>query len=221
MKRQVSIEEIWDGRFYGPNDMVKAGCDECRGCDECCRGMGESIILDPLDVHRMSVGLGKSFEELLASSLELHVVDGVILPNLRQSGEREACTFLDENGRCSIHGFRPGVCRLFPMGRYYENGSFQYFLQAGECKKEPKTKVKLKKWLDTPDLKTYETFVNDWHYFLEAAEQLFQNEETLAKNVNLYILNTFYMTPYEAFYEEFSERLGKARAYIGLAGGSR
>ena len=29
MKRQVSIEEIWDGRFYGPGDMVKAGCGEC------------------------------------------------------------------------------------------------------------------------------------------------------------------------------------------------
>ena len=44
MKRQVSIEEIWDGRFYGPGDMVKAGCGECSGCSDCCRGMGLSLI---------------------------------------------------------------------------------------------------------------------------------------------------------------------------------
>ena len=50
MKRQVSIEEIWDGRFYDPGDMVKAGCGECSGCSDCCKGMGKTIILDPLDV---------------------------------------------------------------------------------------------------------------------------------------------------------------------------
>ena len=29
--------------------------------------------------------------------------------------DSESCTFLDENGRCSIHPFRPGICRLFPL----------------------------------------------------------------------------------------------------------
>ena len=51
MKRQVSIEEIWDGRFYGPGDMVKAGCGECSGCSDCCKGMGKTIVLDPLQIH--------------------------------------------------------------------------------------------------------------------------------------------------------------------------
>ncbi len=149
MKRQVSIEEIWDGRFYGPGDMVKAGCGECSGCSDCCRGMGKTIILDPLDIYRLTEGLHTDFQQLIGSHLELNVVDGVILPNLLEAGAEEVCTFLNKEGRCSIHSIRPGVCRLFPMGRYYEGGSFRYFLQAGECQKEPKTKVKLKKWLDT------------------------------------------------------------------------
>ena len=211
MKRQVSIEEIWDGRFYGPNDMVKAGCDDCKGCSDCCRGMGTSIILDPLDVHRLKTGLSTDFEGLMKGRIELNVVDGVILPNLCQAGEKEACTFLDENGRCSIHAFRPGVCRLFPMGRYYENGTFQYFLQANECKKEPKTKVKLKKWLDTPNLKRYEDYVKDWHYFLESLEKTIASleSEVLIKKINMYVLNSFYVAAFEAetdFYEQFYER---------------
>ena len=51
--------------------------------------MGSSILLVPLDVFRLSEGLGASFEELLERCLELHVVDGVILPNLKMDGEKK------------------------------------------------------------------------------------------------------------------------------------
>ena len=104
--------------------MVKADCGGCNGCSRCCHGMGNSIILDPYDVYRMTTGMGKSMQELLAASVELNVVDGVILPNLKMQGAEEACAYLDGGGRCSIHPYRPGICRLFPLGRYYENGGF-------------------------------------------------------------------------------------------------
>ena len=126
MKRNVSLAEISDGRLYKANDMVKADCGGCNGCSRCCHGMGNSIILDPYDVYRMTTGMGKSMQELLAASVELNVVDGVILPNLKMQGTKEACAYLDEEGRCSIHPYRPGICRLFPLGRYYENGGFSY-----------------------------------------------------------------------------------------------
>ena len=134
MKRQVSMDEISDGKLYTLNDMVKAGCNDCKGCSACCQGMGSSIVLDPLDVYRLCQNLGLSFEQLLAGKLELQVVDGIVLPNLKMSGDKEQCAFLNEEGRCSIHAFRPGICRLFPLGRYYENGTIQYFLQVHECK---------------------------------------------------------------------------------------
>lgn len=172
MKRNVSLEEISDGKLYTLNDMVKADCHDCRGCSACCRGMGSSIILDPLDVCRLSVNLGKSFDELLEKELELGMVDGAILPNLRMTGPEEACVFLDGRGRCSIHSFRPGICRLFPLGRYYQEREFRYFLQVHECPKPDRTKVKVKKWIDTPNLKQYEAYITDWHYFLEDAARL-------------------------------------------------
>lgn len=219
MIREVGLEEISDGKLYGLNDMVRADCNDCRGCSSCCKGMGSSIVLDPLDVNRLVGHLGVRFEALLADRLELNVVDGIILPNLKMAGEQEACAFLDGDGRCGIHPFRPGICRLFPLGRFYEERSFRYFLQVHECRKENRTKVKVKKWIDTPDLGRYEQFVADWHYFLKDLQEwlLQESDEGLAKQVNLYIVNTFYMTPFDPgrdFYEQFYARLGAAKALL-------
>lgn len=167
MERNVTMAEISDGKLYSRDDMVKAGCDDCRGCSACCHGMDNSIVLDPYDVYRLTTLRGDTLEHLLEEKkVEWNVVDGQILPNLAlRSGADEACGFLDEAGRCRIHAYRPGICRLFPLGRFYENGSFQYFLQIHECKKENRTKVKVKKWIDTPDLKRYEAYISRWHRY--------------------------------------------------------
>lgn len=215
MKRNVKMEEISDGKLYTANDLVKADCGDCEGCSACCRGMGSSIVLDPLDVYRLTEGLGVRFEQLLVEKIELNVVDGIILPNLKMGGAKECCAFLNEEGRCSIHGIRPGICRLFPLGRFYENGSFQYFLQIHECKKENRTKVKVKKWIDTPDLKSYEAFVSQWHYFLlDIQEKFLKIEEEKMKSVNMFLIQSFYLEPYnkeEDFYSQFTKRLEKVK----------
>lgn len=211
MKRQVSMDEISDGKLYTLNDMVKAGCNDCKGCSSCCQGMGRSIVLDPLDVYRLCRNLGQSFEQLLAEKLELQVVDGIVLPNLKMGGEKEQCAFLNEEGRCSIHAFRPGICRLFPLGRYYENGSFRYFLQVHECKNQNRTKVKVRKWIDTPNLSKYERFVLDWHYFLLDLQEKLQSmsDENEIKRISMEILKDFFLVPFDVnrdFYEQFEER---------------
>ena len=218
MLRNVSLEEISDGRLYGLNDMAKLGCNDCAGCSSCCRGMGNTIVLDPYDVWRLTGGLGVSLQQLLAGHLELNVVDGIILPNLRMTGKDEACSFLDENGRCTIHAYRPGICRLFPLGRIYEDGGFKYFLQVYECAKETRTKVKVKKWIDMPEPKRYDEFVCTWHYFLKDLEQVIGKDTSgqAAKTV----IKQFYLLPYnkeEEFYPQFDERMtGAKRALAGF-----
>ena len=220
MKRNVELKEISDGKLYGSNDLVKADCGDCEGCFACCCGMGQSIILDPLDVHRLSKGLNQNFEALLASYLELNVVDGIILPNLRMQGDRECCAFLNAEGRCKIHSFRPGICRLFPLGRYYEDGGFKYFLQIHECDRAGKVKVKVSKWIDTPDLPRYTEYINAWHDFQKQVQAAFarirmQDGEEESKNAQIkqmcmYILNIMYVARYEEnrdFYEQFEMRL--------------
>ena len=218
MKRDVDIQEISDGRFYSSNDMVKLGC---AGCGGCCKGMGSSVVLDPLDVCRLSENLGKTFDEMLSEFLELQVVDGVILPNLRMSGPQESCVFLSEENRCRIHRFRPGVCRLFPLGRYYQGDSFQYFVQKGECHHPARTKVKIHKWLETPDIRSYEAFVQRWHHFLRMAEEIAAQaqDQEMVKNLSLYILSRFYRMPFDPrknFYEEFEQCMIQAENLLAL-----
>lgn len=213
MLREVELSEISDGRLYTSNDMVKADCQGCAGCCECCRGMGNSIILDPLDTFRLTCGLSKTFEELLHDPLELNVADGIILPNLRMSGAGESCFFLTSEGRCGIHRIRPGFCRLFPLGRYYENHTFHYFLQTRECPKPNKSKIKIKKWLDTENLRQYEAFINDWHYYLKERQEIAMQAEDAetVKELSMDILRRFYLAPYEKdkdFYEQFYDILG-------------
>ncbi len=221
MKRNVSLDEISDGRLYDENDMVKVGCNDCQGCSSCCRAMGESVILDPLDVCRLTNALKLGFQDLLKSHIELGVVDGIILPHLKMTGQEEKCSFLNAEGRCSIHPYRPGICRLFPLGRYYENGTFRYFLQNKECEKTNRTKVKVSKWIDTPDLSRNREFVTAWHYFLNACEEMIAADEDdmSRRNLNLYILNLFFIRSYESeqsFYEDFAARLNRAEEDLGL-----
>lgn len=213
MIREVSLEEISDGRLYSANDMVKADCGGCNGCFACCKGMGNSIVLDPMDIYRMTTGIGVSFEDLMSSGIELQVVDGLILPNIRMDGNEEKCMFLNDEGRCSIHSFRPGICRLFPLGRYYEDDGFKYFLQTGECKNKNRTKVKVKKWVDTPELKRYEHFILDWHFLLKGLQDRLNEsgDLQLRKQLNMELLERFYVHPYDMnrdFYEQYEERKG-------------
>ena len=205
MKRYVSLEEISDGRLYTAKDMVRADCHGCEGCSACCHGMGESIILDPYDVYRLEKMEGFSYTKNIGRTIELNVVDGVILPNLMMSGEKESCGFLDQEGRCSIHPYRPGICRLFPLGRFYEEGSFRYFLQKDECPKA-RTKIKLSKWLDTPELSRYEEFVLHWHYLVKDLEEKVSGGDVEeSKKWNMSLLKLFYFSPYDSSQDFFAQ----------------
>ena len=141
MERNVDIDKISDGKRYGANDMVKVGCDDCRGCSAC--------------------------------------------------------------------------CRMFPLGRLYENGTFSYFLQVSECLKENKTKVKVRRWLDTPEIGKYEAFTNEWHYYLKEKQNEARRTEddALRQQISMGILKLFYLLPYDTktdFYAQFAARMEAA-----------
>lgn len=199
MIREVSLNDISDGRTYSENDMVKADTAGCAGCHKCCTGMGSSIVLDPYDVWQIKIGLNKGFQELLNEGLvELNMVDGLILPNLRMN-EDERCSFLNEEGRCSIHKLRPGICRIFPLGRIYENGDFKYFLQKDQCVKDNRAKIKIKKWIDIDNIPENRSFINAWHSFTKAVGEKNISLRDLGRgesvnDIAMYVLNEFYVS---------------------------
>ena len=214
-----NLEEISDGKRYGLHDMVRAACNDCEGCHSCCEDMGDSILLDPLDVYLLQKNLKTKIETLIEKKLELRMVDGLILPNLMMDEKTNCCVFLNEEGRCSIHAFRPGICRLFPLGRIYEDGNLAYFLQRERCVKENRSKVKVSKWLDTPELKKYQKFLVDWHDFRKEMEKIVQetSDENTEKTITMFLLHTFFLQPYDEnadFYEQFYERLGRIQSVL-------
>ena len=165
------------------------------------------------EINRLKAKYGKTMEEiLLAGNVALRVVDGVILPHLKMTEQSDRCSFLNEEGRCSIHDARPGFCRMFPLGRLYEDGTFSYFLQVNECPKENKTKVKVRRWLDTPELGKYEAFTTKWHYYLKEKQNAARESEDDAfrQQISMNILKLFYLLPYDGntdFYTQFADRM--------------
>lgn len=197
-------------KFMTGRDMAKLSCQDCAGCADCCKGMGTSVVLDPYDVMLLKLGLGSSFEELMQDRIQLHMENGLILPSLGMNGREEACTFLDENGRCSIHSFRPGLCRLFPLGRDYSAGHLQYFLLEDACSKKNRSKIKIEKWLDLADLAQHEQFLTQWHFFLGRMRQRMEDGDDAGRQaLAMQLLVFFYQQdfPRDHFYEAVQQRM--------------
>ena len=64
------------------------------------------------------------------------------------------------------------------------------------------------------DIAKNKEFILDWHYFLNAVEELIANnqDEELIKKLNMTILTLFFVSPYDTnrdFYEQYKERRQK------------
>ena len=213
--RKYRTESIMSGRLYRAHDMARIASTECAGCGACCRGMGDTIVLDPYDVWQLTENLGQPFERLMGKGIDLHVEEGVILPHLLMREGSESCFFLGEDGRCAIHAFRPGICRLFPLGRQFDGDKVAYFVVEGGCIKGNLAKTRIDKWLGIPGLPAYERFKADWHQLLGTLRARIASEpsEEVQRNINVYFLRTFYMTPCSVeksaadFYRELGRRI--------------
>lgn len=219
---------------FTSRDMAKIGCHDCQGCFSCCQGMGDTVVLNPYDVYELEKHLGKTFEKLLQKEIALHTENGMILPHISMETEKETCIFLNEQGRCSIHSFRPGLCRLFPLGRNYDYPEqdpdlegdavgFHYFILEEACPKKDKTKVKIDKWLGVSRLSTHEAFILTWHNFCKYVQKKIEalmmdpEQEIYIKQINLFILQLFYGKTWDMeqdFYKQMEDRLAQAYQII-------
>ena len=220
MLRKESLEQVTDGGRYTSDSLVRIDPDGCRGCHLCCETVGDTIVLDPYDVFCLTAGLGRSFEELMRREISLGIYDGIILPhlNLVEDGEKGThCVFLGQSGasagRCTIHDFRPGFCRLYPMGRLYEEDRFSYVILKDQCPYPEKKECRVRVWLGIGDLDRYEAFVLSWHGLIARIRDGLQGEnEEDKRRISLYLLQVFYFTAYRAgFYEDLYERMEKVK----------
>lgn len=218
MEHKVNLTDISDGKIYGAEDMVRLTCDGCGKHADCCRFSEATITLDPYDLYVFSLGGLGSFSDLYsAGKITLTVSDGLILPILGFANG--ACSFLDGDGRCSIHSDRPGLCRLFPLARGFSEDNPEltdlpvfYLRQKNECPLTSGPKVKIKSWIGIPDIKHYEAFCLSWHRLLVQARKHLSalDSPERQKEFCLRFIHDIFYTSYASdrpFFEQWEEKI--------------
>jgi len=216
--------------FY--TNKAPIGCNDCMGCSECCHDMGDSIVQDPYDFWNFSTHMKVAGGEAITFDLlisedgpwELSEHEHMLLPNIKMVDEG-VCPFLNENGRCSIHPIRSGLCRLYPLARKYEitNQStspeenmvekLTYYILDSTlgCKKITNggSPVLISEWLGILNPDKYENFLLSWHS-VKNDMLLFQKTMTTDNYQRLQslLLRVFYENNYgNDFYEDFKNRM--------------
>lgn len=221
MKALRTLEGISDGRIYDIEDRVEADACGCDGCSACCHDVGDLVVLTPFDAYEIVSYLNVSFDELLVDKLELRENNKILLPHLKMHGDTARCSFLNEESRCTIHGHRPNICRLFPLGRVYEKDDFKYFLQVDSCTKPKLEKVKVSEWIGIENYPENKVFILDWYRLLKALtfRLKFVRDHQELEAINTYLLDTFYrmtLKDEEDFYSAFAKRLPEAKNHLGI-----
>lgn len=222
MKRINILEEISDGKLYDIEDTVKADTCGCDGCNDCCCDVGELVVLTPFDIYEMVNYLGVGFDELLGNHIKLRENNKILLPYLNmQDDNKKRCSFLNEEGRCTIHAKRPNICRLFPLGRVYKDDDFKYFLQVGNCPKENLKDVKVKTWVGIENYDENKKFILEWHKFIKALtfRLKFVRDDSEINEINEILLDEFYRIKIdegENFYFIFTKNLPNIKNRLGI-----
>lgn len=221
MRSTNILDEISDGKLYDIEDTVKADTCGCNGCNDCCCDVGELVVLTPFDIYEMVSYLGTEFDELIGNKIELRKNNKISLPYLKMQDDNKNCSFLNEEGRCMIHSKRPNICRLFPLGRAYQDDTFKYFLQVGNCPKEDLKDVKVKEWVGIENYDENKVFILEWHKFIKALgfRLKFVRDEKELEEINEVLLDSFYRLKVgegENFYSVFFKDLPMIKSRLGI-----
>ncbi|HAS73949.1 MAG TPA: YkgJ family cysteine cluster protein [Clostridiales bacterium UBA8960] len=222
MNQKINLHDISDGRLYDIDDLVRADTNGCGGCSACCYGVGGFVELNPYDVFKMTTATQMSFDDLLLEKLELCLKGKRHFPYLRMLGAQACCSFLSQEGRCTIHASRPSICRLFPLGRVYDNqGDFKFILQTNACIKPKLDKIKVEKWIGIDHYAANKAFILAWHNFNKALEfrMKFMRDTEEVGSTNQYVLDVFFHIEAKSdfdFYDAFFKKLPSAKNHLGI-----
>ena len=104
-----------DARVLADTDLLQLTCGAA-GCSSTCCKATAPIVLNPYEIARICKAAALSYEELL-DVLDTDRAKGFPLVMLPRD---PVCHFWTATG-CRIYDARPLACRLFPLGRVFEN----------------------------------------------------------------------------------------------------
>ena len=136
--------------FVSSNQRIPFRCQKCA---KCCRELEDSLMLEPLDVFRLTQYMMKTdtgiegAEDVLGRYAHPNTLNGYPIFQVNTIGADHTCVFLKE-GRCSVYDARPMVCRMYPFGvAPGERGkAFNYYLSTERGHHFGNGSVRVKDW---------------------------------------------------------------------------
>jgi Fe-S-cluster containining protein len=156
-----------DVRPLEGSDPVELTCGTA-GCPSNCCTNGPHIVLNPYEIELICRAAGISYENLL-DVVETDRVNGFPLVMLPRDPK---CHFWTGRG-CSIYAARPLACRLFPLGRVFDDGRSCIVLpDCNVCAGLAATPARtLADYLREQDTATQIRMSDAWIEFVEAMER--------------------------------------------------
>ena len=147
------------------SDPVQLACGTDGCASNCCKN-GPHIILNPYEISMICKVGGLSYEDLL-DIVETDRVNGFPLVMLPRD---PVCHFWAEAG-CRIYGARPLACRLFPLGRVFDNGeSYIVLPERNICAGLAPART-LGEYLQEQDTRTFINMSDRWIEFVTDVER--------------------------------------------------
>ena len=198
--RQVSI---------GLDDTFQFQCDQC---GKCCINR-EDIVLNAMDVYRLSKELGLEPPAMIDAYGEIFIDTNTGLPTvrLRPRGSIKRCLFL-ESHRCSVHKAKPAVCALFPLGRYVlflegkdgepdlNKGEIRYIFNPPHCGSEGETYT-VREWLGNFGILPDDPFFLSWS---KTVAQLSVELHRIVRNVPEEMMQAVWYAVYTLLYLDYN-----------------
>lgn len=199
------LQEIYDNL-----DDMTLGIDDtfsfkCRGCGKCCR-QREDILLSPKDLYRLAVYLELTVADVLKQYCEVYQGSDSLMPIARliSIGGNNRCPFLDGR-KCRVHTFKPGVCAMYPLGRYIrkepaDDGApieIRYINNKPDCDhKEQKQTVRL--WLARWGISHPDPFFLRWQEVIGSISQFFHmlRDRQATDKIRYMLLNVVFESIY-------------------------
>ena len=158
---------------------------KCKNCGSCCKNT--MIVLYPFDIKNICAHLNltstKFHQQYSIFSLDETKIERCLLRN------RPDCPFRADR-QCQIYPSRPIRCRLYPIGRYFEEDKITYIIAEQNCLGfESGKKQTIAEWLKQQEITQFDKLTKDWNNFLI---RLKENEQRDNKMFKVIFRKVFY-----------------------------
>lgn len=179
----------------------------CTACGKCCINR-EDILLNPRDLFRIAKYLNKTPVDVYHEYCESYIGQHSHIPivRLKPIGHIKRCPFL-KNRKCAVHDAKPGVCALYPLGRYIkveandvsnalENPTVQYLNQGVTCGDGREIHT-VREWLAGFNIALEDQAFIRWHQMVAyMGKTLEKAEKKLSEGTMMKVWNTVMILMY-------------------------